>query len=95
MIIRVVKMTFAPDKLGDFLKLFTEVKNKIQHCEGCQHLELLQDTYNTSVIFTYSHWETEAQLEKYRKSELFKTTWAKTKILFADKPEAWSVEGEV
>jgi hypothetical protein len=29
-------------------------------------------------------------LEAYRSSELFEQTWAETKILFDDRPQAWS-----
>jgi (4S)-4-hydroxy-5-phosphonooxypentane-2,3-dione isomerase len=31
---------------------------------------------------------------RYRQSEFFKITWEKTKVLFAGKPEAWSVAVE-
>ncbi len=44
------------------------------------------------VLFTYSHWESEAALETYRHSELFAEVWAATKVLFNAKPEAWSVQ---
>jgi quinol monooxygenase YgiN len=91
MIIRIVKMSFQPEKLNEFLSIFESSKNKIRAFENCSHVELLQDINSPSVCFTYSKWENEEALEKYRKSELFKTTWAKTKVLFNQKPEAWSV----
>lgn len=91
MIIRIVKMTFAPDKVNNFLEIFYGAKNKILNCEGCKHVELLKDSEKPGVLFTYSHWETSEHLEKYRNSELFITTWAKTKNLFAEKAEAWSL----
>ena len=34
-------------------------------------------------------------LENYRNSALFKNVWAKTKVLFNDKPQAWSVNKNV
>lgn len=91
MLIRIVKMTFRPEKVEDFLKVFTESKQAIRNFEGCKHLQLLQSKENTNVLFTYSFWEDEFCLNAYRKSELFNKTWAKTKILFSAKPEAWSV----
>ena len=42
-------------------------------------------------MFTISHWDSEAALELYRQSELFKFTWAKTKPLFEEKAQAWSL----
>lgn len=85
-------MTFVPEKANDFLKVFEASKDKIRAFEGCTHLELLNDVKNKNIYFTYSHWLSEEHLDNYRDSELFKTTWDKTKVLFSDKPEAWSVE---
>jgi quinol monooxygenase YgiN len=44
------------------------------------------------IYYTYSKWEDEEALENYRRSVLFTTTWAKTKVLFAAKPEAVSLQ---
>ncbi len=92
MILRIVKMTFREDETENFLALFNERKNLIRTFEGCSHLELWQQAGIPNVFFTYSMWESEQHLDHYRFSELFKDTWAKTKALFADKPQAWSVE---
>lgn len=89
MLKRLVKLQFQEDKVNDFIQIFEETKQRIRHFPGCQHLELWR-TGNT--FFTYSIWETEAALDHYRHSELFKTTWARTKALFSAKPEAWSLE---
>lgn len=91
MITRIVKMTFEPGKVDEFLTVFNNVKELIRGFEGNTYLELIQDIHEPNVLFTYSKWEQEEDLEKYRRSELFATTWAKTKELFADKPQAWSV----
>jgi len=91
MIIRIVKMVFVPEKVNDFLKVFNASKDKIRTFEGCTNLELLNDIENKNIFFTYSYWQSEGHLNKYRDSQLFKETWSKTKILFSAKPEAWSV----
>ena len=54
-------------------------------------MELLQSASEPNVLFTLSIWERESDLEIYRQSELFLSTWARTKALFADKPEAWTL----
>ena len=54
MIVRIVKMTFATDKVNDFLKLFAEVKTKISSFEGCRHLELMQDINSKNIFFNSS-----------------------------------------
>jgi len=89
-LIRIVRMGFAPDKVEAFLELFKRSHQKIRSFPGCLRLELLQDAHDPSVYMTYSWWESEAALEQYRHSELFKATWAKTKVLFNAKPMAFS-----
>lgn len=92
MFVRIVKMSFEPKHIDEFLKNFEMNKTKIRQFEGCQFLELYRDKNNTNVFFTYSYWNSEADLESYRYSELFKNVWSKTKPLFNAKPEAWSVD---
>ena len=91
MIKRIVKLSFAPDKVANFLAIFAASENNIRQFSGCQHLELWRAQRPDHIFFTYSYWENEKALEAYRHSDLFRTTWAKTKPLFNDKPEAWSV----
>ena len=91
MIKRIVKLTFQPERVTDFQTIFEESKEKIAAFEGCQYLELLREKSKGNIFFTYSFWESEEALNNYRHSELFQTTWAKTKLLFSDKPEAWTV----
>ena len=84
-------MTFREEEVDTFLnEVFEHSKNRIRAFPGCRHMELLQDLNKPNVLFTLSFWDDEAALEAYRQSELFQTTWAKTKILFAEKAEAWS-----
>lgn len=92
MFVRIVKMSFAEENITEFLANFEEKKQFIRDFEGCNFLELYRDKNNTNVFFTYSYWNTEADLENYRHSDLFKGVWAKTKPLFNAKPEAWSVD---
>ena len=92
MFVRIVKMSFEADKIDLFLANFNENKENIRKSKGCELLELYRDKTNSNVFFTYSYWETENDLENYRNSELFKKVWSKTKILFNDKPQAWSVD---
>ena len=91
MIVRIVKMSFQPDLVPQFVALFEERKQQIRQVAGCRHLELWQDQSEAHIFFTYSHWEDEAALNQYRSSDFFKDTWRRTKALFQDKAEAWSV----
>ncbi len=91
MIVRIVQMTFRPDKAEEFKVLFEERRQKIRSFDGCHHLELWRDNTHPNIFFTYSTWESQAALDHYRFSEFFKDTWGRTKALFAEKPQAWSV----
>lgn len=91
MFVRIVKLTFQEDKIEAFLANFEEIKHQIRNFEGNMFLELYQDKHDARIFFTYSYWRDEEALENYRKSALFNEVWTYTKTLFADKPEAWSV----
>jgi quinol monooxygenase YgiN len=90
MLIRIVRMTFKPEKTAEFLEIFRNSKARIRAFEGCQHVELLQDLHQPNIYSTYSLWDSEEHLNNYRDSELFGQVWPATKTLFADKPQAWS-----
>lgn len=92
MIVRVVKMTFREDEIETFLEVFEHSKKAIRNFNGVMHLELLKGTQEENVLFTYSYWQSEEDLNQYRNSNLFKDTWAKTKPLFLKPAEAWSTE---
>lgn len=80
-------------KIDDFKTIYQATMSKIRNFEGCLNLELLQSK-NDNILMTYSYWESEEALEKYRNSDLFKTTWKSVKPLFDGKPEAWSLTQE-
>lgn len=85
-------MTFVPEKVDDFLKVFNDSKELIRSFNGCRSVTLFRGINEHNICFTYSIWDSEVHLEKYRRSEVFKSTWERTKVLFSDKPEAWSIE---
>jgi quinol monooxygenase YgiN len=90
MLIRIVRMTFAPEQVPAFLTLFHATKRRIRQQPGCRHLELWQDAENPNIYCTHSHWDDETALNGYRKSALFGEVWPATKKLFAAAPVAFS-----
>lgn len=91
MILRVVKMHFIETEIANFKTIFEQAKPLIIKMPGCQSVELKQDINQQQVFFTLSYWESENDLELYRKSELFINTWKAVKPLFAKKAEAWTL----
>jgi heme-degrading monooxygenase HmoA len=90
MLIRVVRMTFNPDRLADFRTLFARVSPLIKSFPGCDHLELWRDAKYPNILTTYSHWTSEEALSGYRRSSLFEETWDETRVLFAAPASAYS-----
>jgi quinol monooxygenase YgiN len=90
-LLRIVRMSFKPELVSDFLLMFQEVKPQIEAMPGCSGVELKQDLHLEHVFYTISHWESEAHLNSYRNSALFAKTWAETKARFNDAPQAFSL----
>lgn len=91
MVKRIVKMTFREESVPAFLKLFNHYRMHIRNAEGCSSLELLHSADQPSVLFTYSTWESEEHIERYRTSPLFREVWPLTRLLFEAPAEAWTV----
>ena len=91
MITRIVKMTFRPGTEADFQQVFRDSQPVIKTFAGCIEVNAFNDVANPLVYFTISKWESEEALNNYRNSEFFMQTWTKSKALFADKAQAWSL----
>ncbi len=72
------------------MEIFDASAPKIRAFPGCLHLELWQDQHDPNILITHSHWTGPEALERYRQSDFFKQTWAKTKPFFAAPPLAFS-----
>lgn len=92
MITRIVRMHFRSEASTDFQSIFEASKELIRAFDGCLYLSLHQDAQDPSVFYTLSRWQSENHLNNYRQSDLFKSTWAKTKVLFQEKAQAYSLK---
>lgn len=95
MIIRIVKMNFRENEVQRFITIFSKYNQQIRQAEGCTYLALLREKKDGNIFFTYSKWNEESFLEKYRHSEIFAEVWPQTKALFAAPAEAWTVTEEI
>jgi len=84
-------MEFETARVDDFLAHFGRIHELIRNYPGVRHLELHRDTGRSNVFYTFSKWDSEAALEKYRQSELFKSAWGEVKPWFSQKPQAFSL----
>lgn len=93
MIKRIVRLTFKEGMENEFItNLLAKQKQYTRNFDGCEHLEVWQDIHSPNIIFSYSYWKSEEDLNTYRYSPTFRAFWQKTKLLFADKPYAVSVK---
>jgi len=92
MLIRIVKLQFKPENIPSFERVFEASKSSIMAFEGCSKVELYQDLLDPGTFFTYSHWTDQAALEAYRDSDFFREVWGRTKKLFSERAQAWSVK---
>lgn len=90
MIVRLVRLTLRPEAVEPFLELYDAVAPRIRARPGCRRLELLADVRFPNIVSTLSWWDDETSLDAYRASDLFRTTWAATKVFFAAPAEAYS-----
>ncbi|MCO5249061.1 MAG: antibiotic biosynthesis monooxygenase [Chitinophagales bacterium] len=90
MIVRIVKLILNQEVVEEFKTFFDRMAPQIRSFEGCQYLELLQDINQPNIVFTYSYWEDQNALDKYRYSDFFRGFWSEAKTKFDGKPEAWS-----
>lgn len=91
MLIRIVKLHFKPEHIETFKEILDSTSGRIRDFEGCLHMEGYQQIDCPEVFFTYSHWVNEEALNAYRASDFFSSVWSKTKVLFQEKPMAWSL----
>jgi len=90
-ILRIVRLSFFENKTQNFIDIFQSTKDQICSFDGCLQLDLMNDFHQSNVYYTISKWNSNESLETYRNSALFKETWAKTKLLFNDKPIAYTL----
>ena len=93
MIRRIVKLQFKQGSANEFLEdILPHQKKFTRNFKGCEHLELWRSVKDEDRIISFSIWQSEADLNRYRNSEQFRNFWYRTKALFAQKAEVESLE---
>lgn len=75
-----------------FKSYFATVCDIIRSQEGCNSLQAWQDIHQPAVFFTYSIWNGEEDLNRYRDSAFFLKFWKTVKPWFAAKAEVWTFD---
>ncbi len=90
MIVRVVRLGLKDNYVKAFRSHFSSIKETIVSSKGCFHVSLFEDQDQKNILYTYSIWQSESDLNLYRESSFFKQTWQKVKPMFAHKAQAHS-----
>ena|SRR5690554_3349467 len=90
MVIRIVELSIQKEKFSLAKKYLAEVAPKVRNSKGCTHLRIVIDLHEAGHVTTYSHWNSEDDLNAYRKSEVFINFWSQIKPLFDRPARAWS-----
>jgi heme oxygenase (mycobilin-producing) len=85
-------MHFTSLGVEEFLQIFGKHQFAIRNFPGCTHLQLLRDVDDPDCFTTLSHWDTEKDLNNYRKSALFEEVWGQVKSLFTERSQAFSLK---
>lgn len=91
MITRIVKLSFKQAYRAKFESDFPQTKKVVISNDGCHDVILLKSK-EAGIYFTYSTWDSEVHLNKYRNSDTFKKIWSQFKINFDNKAEAWTTK---
>lgn len=92
MITRILKLNLKQERISDFILYAESILPKVLQMPGCKNIDLLQDKNDESTWFIYTIWESEASLNKYRKSEINIGLIRKLKEWLAKDFQAWMVE---
>ncbi len=90
--LRIVRLEFKSNEIPAFIKLFNKHQSDLLSVAGCQSVTLVRDGKAPHKFLTISEWESEAYLEDYRKSPLFKNIWQQVKPMFAAKASVESLD---
>ena len=91
MITRIVRLTITESKAESFYDFVKPRIKEIRKFPGCIKVDLYEDNSDTRVYYTISQWESEKDLNEYRKSKLFGTIWPIVKPWFSEKPITYSL----
>jgi hypothetical protein len=92
MILRVVKMVVDQNKIDIFNNFMSNLSTEKEGMDGCVHHDFFSNKQFRNVFYSYTIWESEKYLNKYRKSMLFKEVTTTLRSLCLSEPAAWTVE---
>ncbi len=92
MIKHISKIIIREESIDIFKGLVEKFIPKIQAEDTCLHAEVIQDTKNVALFFSYTVWKSQKDSNVFLKSEIFKDIRANLENHLAEQPETWSTK---
>lgn len=86
---RWVEIPVHTESLDEARHLLSQQAPKVRTFPGCRSVTLYEGDGPT--LYSFSEWESAADLERYRQSALFREFWEKLRPHFREKPRAVSI----
>jgi quinol monooxygenase YgiN len=91
MIVRIVRMHFAPEGLALLREKLLQQAPHVRAFPGCSALTLHEDAEQRGAVYSVSYWQSLEALETYRQSQTFRAFWQEIKPYFVQPPQAFTL----
>lgn len=92
MILRIVKMEVDDTRIDFFENFMNNLSEEKLTLEGCLHHDFFCEKDNRNMYYSYTIWQSEKFLNKYKKTDLFKEVTRTLRHICIKEPIAWTVE---
>lgn len=75
-----------------FKQTLKDYQKALKEQKGCMHLDMFSDKKEKDIFYSYTIWDNDTNLKKYRKSALYKELSGKILPLCDKEPKAWTVD---
>lgn len=78
-----------------FRDTFTNYQSQIKDFKGCMQHDIFCDKEKEEIYYSYTIWDSEKNLNKYRKSTLLKEINTNIIQYCSKDPQAWTIDKEI
>ncbi|OFX61669.1 MAG: hypothetical protein A2046_04560 [Bacteroidetes bacterium GWA2_30_7] len=92
MIVRIVKMQVNESNKVLFKQTLKDYQPLLKKQKGCMQIDMLNDKKIKDIYYSYTIWDNEENLKKYKNSDFYKELSSKVLPLCEKEPQAWTVD---
>lgn len=95
MIVIRVAVTVKPEEKLNFVNLMQQETTEVKQFAGCERFNLYTDIVDENTFLLYEEWQTLADFEAYKNSDLFKQNGAKLFPMMSGAPDSAYFQAEM